>query len=359
MTTGRAQRNTAVSPAESSARRLRWILVFVLPAVVGCVDLDPPWGDVDAQSGSNADALPIDDASDNPGILDEDAPGGLGFDASDLAAGPSEPDSATSGSDGGEGDDANLLPAYDGPDQVEDGAPGSPVDRPTDGGVTASGGTGVVPGGTGGVGGANGPTDGGGGIAVGGAGGSHTSASGSGGIAAGLDAGRGGTRGRTDAGSAGGIDAGSSAAAGGSGGQASGTGGSAPIGTGGATATSGTLGTGGATSVPCPGVVDSSICWQVGAMGATCAATCASRGGTSPNAVSHVGTAAQGGSLAECTRLLALLGMNVTVYERQSAQGFGCHIKSDESQPYAWAGSPAYTDNASLSDVQIVCGCRP
>jgi hypothetical protein len=107
----------------------------------------------------------------------------------------------------------------------------------------------------------------------------------------------------------------------------------------------------------CAGVVDSSICWRLGALGASCADTCAASGGPSPNAAKHVGTAAQGGSLAECQRLFGLLGITNSVFQVSVDQGLGCHQKKSMPLPYAWASSPDYSDNACSADVSILCGC--
>lgn len=112
-----------------------------------------------------------------------------------------------------------------------------------------------------------------------------------------------------------------------------------------------------ATASKCVGVMDSSICWQLGALGASCAVTCASWGRASVNARKHVGTTAQGGSLAECQRLLGLLGVTNNVISVSIGQGLGCHRKPSMPLPYAWTSSPDYSDNVSSPDASILCGC--
>jgi hypothetical protein len=146
---------------------------------------------------------------------------------------------------------------------------------------------------------------------------------------------------------------------GGTGGRTASTGGT---GTGGSPSTGGassggTMSTGGTSSAGCAGVLDSGICWYYGALGASCATTCATHGGSSPQAPSHVGVASQGGSLSECTRLLGLLGMTGTVNSgtRSDGQGVGCHVFTGPA--YWWLSSPAYSATARDSNVRIVCGC--
>jgi hypothetical protein len=139
-----------------------------------------------------------------------------------------------------------------------------------------------------------------------------------------------------------------------------GTGGSSPS-TGGAStggaSSGGSTGTGGSSSGACAGVLDSGICWYQGGPGASCATTCSTHGGPSPQAASHVGIASQGGSSNECTRILGLLGMTGTVTSgtRSVGEGVGCHVFPGPA--YWWLSSPAYSDTASLPNVRIVCGC--
>lgn len=72
-------------------------------------------------------------------------------------------------------------------------------------------------------------------------------------------------------------------------------------------------GSGGSPSCAAEGRLDSQICWYYGASGASCAATCTAHGGISAFAPNHVGSLAQGGTLAECTRLMKLLGLDGSV----------------------------------------------
>lgn len=157
----------------------------------------------------------------------------------------------------------------------------------------------------------------------------------------------------------------------GQGGDPSGDGGSAG-GTGGMT---GTGGTGGGSEVPprdagpdapaappdtaplrCTGILDSGICWYLGKSGDSCARTCVSHGGTSPQAASHVGISSQGGSLSECRRLLGLLGVQGTVLSatRSDDTGLGCLTTLGLC---VWLSSPAYSDSSALTNAQLVCGC--
>jgi hypothetical protein len=193
--------------------------------------------------------------------------------------------------------------------------------------------------------------------AVTGTGGSETAVASGGGGAEGANGGAGGGAGANGNGGAGAT--GGAGEAGGTGGRTASTGGTGTGGfspsTGGAS-TGGTTGTGG-SSPGCAGILDSGICWYYGGLSASCATTCATHGGSSPQAPSHVGIASQGGSLSECTRLLGLLGMTGTVNSgtRSDGQGVGCHVFSGAA--FWWLSSPAYSETASLSNVRIVCGC--
>jgi hypothetical protein len=165
-------------------------------------------------------------------------------------------------------------------------------------------------------------------------------------------------------------DGGDSGAVEGSGGV-TGSGGSAgTLGSGGEPGSGGAPGSGGTVTVPdaatdaadarpprpCAGISDSGICWYLGRAGDSCANACANHGGTSPQAASHVGTSAQGGSLSECARLLSLLGVRASVAEgnRSDGLGFGCHVFGND--PW-WLTSPPYNDTSKSAAVQIVCGC--
>jgi hypothetical protein len=139
------------------------------------------------------------------------------------------------------------------------------------------------------------------------------------------------------------------------------------MGTGGAGGASGSggSGSGGALSLDgghcsADGVLDSGICWYLGELGANCSTTCSTRGGTSPEAAGHVGTAAQKGSPTECSRLLGLLGTGGEVQPVALpglSQGLGCHVSPTQTPTYRWVSSPAYNDNASDPAAQLLCGC--
>jgi hypothetical protein len=177
--------------------------------------------------------------------------------------------------------------------------------------------------------------------------------------------GQGGIGGLADAG----IDAAGSASMGGQ----SGAGGTSGLGgsLGGAGGTTGSGGTGGApadaspdsvaagadaASFRCDGVERSGICWYLGNPGDSCATTCASHGGNSPEAASHVGVASQGGSASECGRLLGLLGLPGTVQTgtRSDGIGLGCVVALGL---HIWLSSPPYSDSARFANIQLVCGC--
>ncbi len=108
------------------------------------------------------------------------------------------------------------------------------------------------------------------------------------------------------------------------------------------------------------GKLDSGICWYCGSPGASCAETCKSHGGVSSQAPSHVGTPAQGGSVAECARLLGLFGVTgpLLSLSRRDGAGVGCHMFSvSGADVIFWLTSPDYRDTAGLSGARILCGC--
>jgi hypothetical protein len=229
-------------------------------------------------------------------------------------------------------DGATILGPLDGPDLVEEtGAGGS---TGTGGGI-----------GNGGV----GDEGTGGSIGSGGSGGVTTSdVNSAGGV------GEGGQSGASGAEGLGGA-LGSGGAIGGAGGDISGSGGA-----------TGPLGSGGSPSDArpnpdgpdrrCEGVDDSSICWYLGREGESCASTCASHGGCSPQAASHVGVTSQGGSSRECSRLFGLLGMSGPMLSgtRSDGMGLGCVLAEGL---HIWLSSPPYSDTAQAAKIQLVCGC--
>lgn len=146
------------------------------------------------------------------------------------------------------------------------------------------------------------------------------------------------------------------------------------LGRGGIVGTGGVVGSGGAISVrpdaelkpadalvdvgepACGGVADAQICWYLAKSGESCATFCAFHGGASPQAASHVGIASQGGSAQECGRLLSLLGTSGTVFSisRSDGEGAGCGVALGI---HWYVMSPAYSENARVSNAQLVCGC--
>jgi hypothetical protein len=114
---------------------------------------------------------------------------------------------------------------------------------------------------------------------------------------------------------------------------------------------------GSTTSPACSGVLYAGICWYLGSDGSSCQDACASHGQTSPNAASHVGTKTQGGSLAECAKILGLLGITGTpsITLRLDGRGLGCYQKTNSNS--WWLSAPDYGATASLGSVRRVCGC--
>lgn len=130
--------------------------------------------------------------------------------------------------------------------------------------------------------------------------------------------------------------------------------------TGGNVSTGGTTGTGGSSSVACSGVLYSGICWYLGSAGSSCTQACATHGGPSSAATSHVGTAAQGGSLSECATILSRLGIAGTVQNVTSTSGVGCSKNIGTMGPGPgnyWCITPDFNPTASLTGVQPACGC--
>jgi hypothetical protein len=119
--------------------------------------------------------------------------------------------------------------------------------------------------------------------------------------------------------------------------------------------------TGGASTstqpTSCAGVTYGGICWYLGDAGLSCQQECAGHGQVDPGMTSVVGTSAQGGSLAECTTLLKLLGVSGSPQfgTRSDGRGLGCHIYLGR-YPW-WLNAPNFSVTASLQGTQIVCGC--
>lgn len=114
---------------------------------------------------------------------------------------------------------------------------------------------------------------------------------------------------------------------------------------------------GGAAPGSCAGVAHGGLCWYIGEGGASCEQTCAPHGGFVPEAAAFVGTAGQGGSLAQCTEILGLLGRGQPVIQASRADvGVGCHLWGVEEQSF-WLTAPDFSPTAGLSSARIVCGC--
>jgi len=217
--------------------------------------------------------------------------------------------------------------------------PSTPIDTSIVDGTVVGGNDDVAVGGVGGTGG-----DGQGGVGAGGSG-----AGGTGTIGTGTETGSGGT-----------VGTGGNPSAGGSTGTGGLVGEGGTSATGGDQATGGASGTDGASSVACSGAVYSGICWHLAAAGESCAQACASHGGPSSLAASHVGTTDQGGSQAECAAILALLGVAGTVQSSRSISGVGCisYTGTTGSGPgLYWVSVPAFSENASMQGAQPACGC--
>ena len=141
-----------------------------------------------------------------------------------------------------------------------------------------------------------------------------------------------------------------------------GTGGSSLMdaGAGGQGATGGqggaTGGAGGSTvTTACSGVLHSGICWYLGPQGSSCQQACASHGQPASGAASHVGTATQGGSLAECGVILGLLGITGTPSTSFGLEGLGCFMRANGS--LYWLSLPSFSATASQANASLVCGC--
>jgi len=308
--------------------------------------------------GPALDALPALDSSNSAKL---DAPAGADT-ASGGATGTA--DAAQGGADGHPSSGGGT--SNSGGTSTTGGAGGSSPMDGGDSGNTATGGQA----GTGGTGGGLTLTDGGhgGSIATGGQAG--IGGTGSGGLIP-TDGGHGGstaTGGQTDTGGTGGGptpmdggDGGSTATGGQTDTGGAGGGGPTPAdgGDGGSTATGGQggAGTGGSTgTTTCAGASRGNICWYVGPQGSSCQQVCTSHGQPATDAPAHVGTEAQGGSLAECTALIRLLGIAGTPIRgtRSDGRGLGCHIYG--TTPW-WLASPNFSATASQDSSRLVCGC--
>ena len=141
-----------------------------------------------------------------------------------------------------------------------------------------------------------------------------------------------------------------------------GTGGTSLIdgGAGGQGATGGQAGAaggadGGTSTTACSGVLHANICWYLGAQGSSCQQACASHGQPASGAASHVGTAMQGGSLAECGVILGLLGITGTPSTSFGLDGLGCFVRANGNS--FWFSLPNFSATASQANAKLVCGC--
>jgi hypothetical protein len=137
------------------------------------------------------------------------------------------------------------------------------------------------------------------------------------------------------------------------------TGGQSGSGAGGSAASGGVgadAGAGGRTG-SCAGPTRGGICWYLGGQGSSCQQVCAIHGQPAPEAATHVGTASQGGSLAECKILFGLLGVGGAPANgtRSDGVGLGCHVY--ENSALWWLTSPNFSVSASHASAKLVCGC--
>jgi hypothetical protein len=88
----------------------------------------------------------------------------------------------------------------------------------------------------------------------------------------------------------------------------------------------------------------------------SCQSHCATHGGYDTRTATYVGTAAQGGSLANCGQVLTTLGFPATVAEgsRTDGRGVGCHIFGTANW---WLNSPDFNPSTSLGSARIACAC--
>jgi hypothetical protein len=144
----------------------------------------------------------------------------------------------------------------------------------------------------------------------------------------------------------------------GSGGASSARGGASSA-SGGATSARGgaSSASGGAASGACSGVSFASACWYLGATSASCTDTCVAHGNVAVSAAATIGVTQQGGSAANCVKILALLGVvgNVSQGTRSDGLGLGCHLLGTNRW---WLSSPPYSATASAATARRVCGCN-
>jgi predicted small lipoprotein YifL len=107
----------------------------------------------------------------------------------------------------------------------------------------------------------------------------------------------------------------------------------------------------------CGGVTALNLCWYLGAMGDSCNQTCASHSGYDARTASTVGTAAQGGSLANCTQVLRALGFAgpVGAGMRPDGLGIGCHVWDSDGW---WIETSDFSPTTTAGATpRIACAC--
>lgn len=113
-----------------------------------------------------------------------------------------------------------------------------------------------------------------------------------------------------------------------------------------------------AATPPCGGKVVLGLCWYLGAANTSCNDVCSTHGGFDTNTLSHVGSANQGGSLANCQQVLSALGTAAMAGAgmRSDGNGVGCHLWSDGT-PW-WLMSPDATPDVAIPPARIACACK-
>ncbi|HKU38618.1 MAG TPA: hypothetical protein VJR89_10740 [Polyangiales bacterium] len=115
-----------------------------------------------------------------------------------------------------------------------------------------------------------------------------------------------------------------------------------------------------ATAPACNGERVFGLCWYLAKANLSCSQECSSRGGFDARALEYIGTPTQGGSVEECSEILAALGKAATVVAamRSDRYGFGCHVWS-ETDSY-WLVAPAFSASTAApsgTPVRIACAC--
>ena len=116
-----------------------------------------------------------------------------------------------------------------------------------------------------------------------------------------------------------------------------------------------------AGSPNCAGERVFNICWYLAAERQSCQNQCAAHGGFDPQSISHIGSAAQGGSRDDCQQILNALGHPATVAASQRSDGYGlgCHVWQDTDN--YWLDRPDFDPDTQLpsnAPVRMACGCE-